>query len=404
MPYQPTLNFKTSTGTDLGSLGWITKEYLLSVYPKIANQLITPELWLWGQNSGMQLANNGAATSVGTPITTFSGGANWKYINSGSAIKTDGTLWTWSGGPLGNNTSNVTSTPITTFAGGNNWVSLSNSIPGAAIKEDGTLWTWGTNSYGTSGTNDTTQKLTPVTTFAGGTNWKQVSCSSVHTGAIKTDGTLWVWGDNYNGQLGLNDRNARTTPVQLGTATNWKSIVCSGYSRTITASAAIKTDGTLWTWGLNNYGQLGDNTAISRSTPVTTFAGGNNWKQISMGISPRHMIGIKTDGTLWAWGSSQFGQLGINNGNSSLTPVTTFAGGTNWKQSACGSLGVYAIKTDGTLWTWGYDANNELGVGFITNIIFTPVTTFLGGTAWKQVAAGGQNGLGIRTSDNLNGI
>jgi alpha-tubulin suppressor-like RCC1 family protein len=111
------------------------------------------------------------------------------------------TLWVWgsngSNRMLPINNSSVKSTPVTTFAGGTNWnqVSLGDGL-GAAIKTDGTLWIWGGNSNGSLGINNTTIVLTPVTTFAGGTNWKQVSVGDKHTAAIKTDGTLWTWGDN----------------------------------------------------------------------------------------------------------------------------------------------------------------------------------------------------------------
>jgi alpha-tubulin suppressor-like RCC1 family protein len=111
--------------------------------------------------------------------------------------------------------------------------------------------------------------------------------------------------------------------------------------------AAIKTDGTLWTWGYNIVGQLGDNTADSRLTPVTTFAGGTNWKQVAGGY--RYTSAIKTDGTLWTWGRNNVGQLGINNTTDRSTPVTTFAGGTNWKQVASGGAHTAAIKTSDDL-------------------------------------------------------
>jgi alpha-tubulin suppressor-like RCC1 family protein len=109
--------------------------------------------------------------------------------------------------------------------------------------------------------------------------------------------------------------------------------------------------GNLWTWGRNNGGQLGDNTTTNRTTPVTTFAGGANWKQVSDNGS--NTAAIKTDGTLWTWGSNNFAQLGDNTTTNRSTPVTTFAGGTDWKQVSVGSQHTAAIKTDGTLWGWG---------------------------------------------------
>ena len=245
-----------------------------------------------------------------------------------------------------------------------------------------TLLTWGSSSNGQLGDNTQSTRSTPVTTSAGGTNWKQVACGFSHTAAIKTDGTLWTWGFNNFGALGNNTASQRLTPVTtFAGETNWKQVSC-GYRFT----AAIKTDGTLWTWGDNGQGRLGDNTTTQRNTPVTTFSGGTNWKQVACGFN--FTAAIKTDGTLWSWGVNTFGQLGNNNSTSPIcTPVTTFAGGTNWKQVSGGRDHTAAIKTDGTLWTWGANGSRQLGDNTaITRS--TPVTTSAGGTNWKQVAGG----------------
>ena len=119
----------------------------------------------------------------------------------------------------------------------------------------------------------------PLTTFAGGTNWKQVSCGGYHTAAIKTDGTLWIWGWNAEGQLGVNNNTTIGTPVStFAGGTNWKQVACGRLY-----TAAIKTDGTLWVWGKNYEGQLGNNTMDTSNTPITTFVGGTNWKQVACG-------------------------------------------------------------------------------------------------------------------------
>jgi alpha-tubulin suppressor-like RCC1 family protein len=411
----PITNFRDSSGLDLGNK-LITKEYLMSVYPQIAGQLITPELWVWGANGNAQFLGVNDINIRSVPVTTFAGGADWKQVacspslNNGhtAVIKINGTLWTWGfngQGQLGNNTTTQRPTPSTTFAGGNNWKQVScGSEHTSAIKTDGTLWTWGLNSYGELGINiaglNTNGRTTPVTTFAGGTNWKQVFCGSQHTAAIKTDGTLWVWGRNSYGQLGNNTTTNRSTPVTtFAGGTNWKQVAAGGFH-----TAAIKTDGTLWTWGRNHQGQLGDNTTTQRNTPVTTFAGGTNWKQVS---SARiHSAAIKTDGTLWAWGFNGNGQLGDNTVTQRLTPITTFSGGTNWKQVFCGYGHIATIKTDGTLWIWGFNNTGQLGTNIVggTTNRSTPVTTFSGGTNWKQVACGYRYTAAIRTSDDLQGI
>jgi alpha-tubulin suppressor-like RCC1 family protein len=373
-------------------------------------------LFTWGYGNYGQLGN-AVTTNKSTPVTTFAGGTNWKQVSSGgyytAAIKTDGTLWTWGRGNeglIGNGvTTGSISTPVTTFAGGTNWKQVSSgSFHTAAIKTDGTLWTWGSGNNGQLGNAVTTGNIsTPVTTFAGGTNWKQVSAGYTHTAAIKTDGTLWTWGYGVFGKLGTNDTTDRSTPVTtFAGGTNWKQV-----SSTYQHTSAIKTDGTLWTWGSNlgffgyvGYGQLGTNDTISRLTPVTTFAGGTNWKQVSVGIF--HTAAIKTDGTLWTWGSNSFtafggtavGGLGTSDTITRSTPVTTFAGGTNWKQVSSGLIQTSAIKTDGTLWTWGSGNNGQLGNAQTTNAS-TPVTTFAGGTNWKQVSSGGSHTAAVTYID-----
>jgi alpha-tubulin suppressor-like RCC1 family protein len=389
-----TTNFRDSNGVDLGKK-LITKDYLISVYPEIGQQIgIPPELWVWGTGSYGQLGNN-ATTNVSTPVTTFTGGSSWKQVSAGSfytsAIKTDGTLW-------------IALSIPTTLAAGNDWKQVSTqAFNVAAIKTDGTLWTWGNGAYGQLGNNDTTDVTeTPITTFAGGTNWKQVSSVGSVTAAIKTDGTLWTWGNGYFGSLGTNDTISVSTPVTtFAGGNNWKQVSAG------TALAAIKTDGTLWTWGDGIYGKLGNAVTTNTSTPVTTFAGGTNWKQVSAG--GLHTAAIKTDGTLWTWGNATFGSLGINLGfpfyeASTSTPVTTFAGGTNWKQVSAGAYHTTAIKTDGTLWTWGADFYGSLGVGAALSpygiaIKLTPVTTFAGGTNWKQVSCGFYHTAAIKSVD-----
>ena len=304
--------------------------------------------------------------------------------------------WGWNGAPgqLGDNTTTTRSIPVTTFAGGTTWKSVAcGGYATAAIKTDGSLWVWGGNSNGQLGINNTTSKSTPVTTFSGGNNWKQVACGRFHTAAVKTDGTLWCWGRNNEGQLGDNTTTQRNIPVTTFAGGNtWKSVTCGEYH-----TAAIKTDGSLWTWGENNFGQLGDNTTTQRNIPVTTFAGGNNWKSVAGGYNVT--AAIKTDGSLWTWGRNSYGALGTNDTNNRTTPVTTFTGGTNWKSVDCGQASV-AIKTDGSLWTWGRNNSGQLGNNTNTDRS-TPVTTFAGGNNWKQVARGRDNISAIKTDGTL---
>jgi alpha-tubulin suppressor-like RCC1 family protein len=363
-------------------------------------------LFVWGSGGNGRLGTNDTTPNRKTPITTFAGGTTWKQISCGrehtAAIKTDGTLWTWGSGGngrLGTNNTTTRSTPVTTFAGGNNWKQIScGREHTAAIKTDGTLWTWGFGTNGGLGDNTTTNRNTPVTTFAGGTTWKSVSGGYNGTAAIKTDGSLWTWGRNSSGQLGTNDTTDRSTPITtFAGGTNWKQVSLSADNGNYTT--AIKTDGSLWVWGANAQGQLGDFSTTTRSTPVTTFAGGNNWKQVSCG--QEHTVAIKTDGSLWVWGDGFLGRLGITGPTvDRSTPITTFAGGTNWKQVSAGGRHTFAIKTDGTLWGWGWDPTGAMGTngggGF--GVEGVPVTTFAGGNNWKQVAGGYDYTTAIKTN------
>ena len=315
------------------------------------------------------------------------------------------TLFTWGyngNGELGDNTLTNRSNPVQTVAGGINWKSVScGSSHKAAIKTDGTLWCWGSNStlntMGALGDNTISDRSSPVQTVTFGTNWKQVSCGFFYTVAIKTDGTLWGWGYNTYGNLGDNTSTRRSSPVQTVTfGTNWKQ-VSGGYRHT----AAIKTDGTLWTWGRNSYGQLGDNTINFRSSPVQTIAGGTNWKQVACG--QYHIAAVKTDGTLWNWGRNNAGQLGDNGfflPNRS-SPVQTIAFGANWKSVSCGHNSTAAIKTDGTLWSWGQNSSwGTLGDN-TTADRSSPVQTITGGTNWKQVSIGQFHTAAIKTDGTL---
>jgi alpha-tubulin suppressor-like RCC1 family protein len=306
-------------------------------------------------------------------------------------------LWTWGFdryGVLGDGTTTNRSSPGTTSGGGTIWrqVSCGEDFM-AAIKTDGTLWTWGYNLNGELGTGTTTDRSSPGTTAGGGTNWKQVSCGDNSTAAVKTDGTLWTWGNNQYGGLGDGTTTNRSSPgTTAGGGTNWKQVSCGDYS-----TAAVKTDGTLWTWGYNLYGGLGTGNLTSRSSPGTTAGGGTNWKQVS--VATWSAAAIKTDGTLWTWGANADGQLGTTVSRSS--PGTTAGGGTNWKQVSMGYANrAAAIKTDGTLWTWGSSLWGELGDGNRTSRS-SPGTTAGGGTDWKQVSCGYSSTAAVKTDGTL---
>jgi len=392
-------NFNTcfidSNGADV-SQEFVEKSYLLDVYPNLINPAKAPSLWLWACNIDGNLGTN-STVDQSSPVQTVSGGTNWKEVHAGclltAAIKTDGTLWLWGNnltGQLGNNSVLNQSSPVQTISGGTNWKQVSSGCGhSAAIKTDGTLWLWGEALNGRLGNNlsSLTKQSSPVQTVSAGTNWKQVSLGTNHSAAIKTDGSLWLWGCGTSGALGQATTTAnQSSPVQTASVgTNWKQVSLGGTSTTST-SAAIKTDGTLWLWGDGTNGILGNNATTARSSPVQTVSGGTNWKQVSLGSC--HSAAIKTDGSLWLWGLAASGRLGNNSTVDQSTPVQTVSGGTNWKQVSAGTAHTAAIKTDGTLWLWGFGTAGRLGDNS-TVTRSSPVQTILAGNNWKQVSAGG---------------
>ena len=220
------------------------------------------------------------------------------------------------------------------------------------LKSDGTLWAWGNNTYGQLGDGTTTDKTLP-TQIGAATNWKMIVSGGNHNLALKTDGTLWAWGANTYGQFGDGTIIDKTLPTQIGTASDWSAI--AGHGHTL----ALKTDGTLWGWGFNGWGQLGDGTIIDKTLP-TQIGADSNWSAIATG--PNHSLALKSDGTLWAWGYNVSGQLGDGTIINKSVP-TQIGSGIDWSAISAGGLHSLALKTNGTLWAWGGNASGQLGNG-----------------------------------------
>ncbi len=370
------------------------EEIFISDYDMIDQFVTTGTLWTWGRNTDGQLGDN-SITSKSSPVQTVSGGTNWVSISagisSGYAIKSDGSAWVWGNNgqsQLADNTNTSRSSPVQIVGNATNWFTLSGGRQGAAgIKSDGTLWMWGINTNGQLGTNNVTRYSSPVQTVSGGNNWEVIAMGASSCG-IKTDGTLWTWGANTQGNLGDNTVDRKSSPVQtVAGGTNW--VRCSVGPGSAVTMSAIKSDGTLWLWGYNYFGTLGDGTSGTssyKSSPIQTSSGGTNWKYVLSGFN--NVYAIKTDGTLWGWGDNTYGQIGTNDRTARLTPVQTISGGTNWKYVSAGYHHVAAIKTDGTLWTWGRNNYGELGTNNVT-FYSSPVQTVAGGNNWKYVASKG---------------
>ena len=280
------------------------------------------------------------------------------------AVRSDGTLWAWgynASGRLGDGTTTNRSSPVQ-IGTANNWATVSCGYSfTTAIRSDGTLWAWGANDYRQLG--DPALSLSGATNpvrIGSESNWSKVSCGYLHSEAIRNDGTLWAWGYNVSGQLGDGSSLDRSSPLQIGSAT-WTSVVC-GYRYTV----AVRSDGTLWGWGDNSSGQLGDGTRTQRTSPVQSGSS-TNWASVACGNT--HTLAIKNDHTLWGSGWNQAGELGAGTNVQSYAGLVRIGSATNWNTVGCGSSHTMAINSNGTLWTTGDNSNGQLGNGTNTNLM-----------------------------------
>jgi alpha-tubulin suppressor-like RCC1 family protein len=348
-------------------------------------------MWTWGYNSQGQLGL-GNTTYFSSPVQ-IGALTTWSKVSAGDngsmAIKTDGTMWSWGynhEGQLGLGNTTARSSPVQIGAL-TTWSSISAGgyFHSAAIKTDGTIWTWGSNYLAQLGLGDTTARSSPVQIGAL-TNWSKLSVGKAGTTAIKTDGTMWSWGWNGYGVLGINaGAVSYSSPKQIGALTTWSSVSMKDY-----VCAAIKTDGTLWIWGNGGYGRLGlGDININRSSPVQVGAL-TTWSSVSAG--KKQCAAIKTDGTLWTWGKNTNGNLGVGNTIDRSSPVQVGAL-TNWLSVSAGGYGCAAIKTDGTMWSWGYGVFGQLGDNSTTSKSSPVQVGAL--TTWSTIDAGSYHSLAI---------
>lgn len=238
---------------------------------------------------------------------------------------------------------------------------------------------------GCSSDNDTSQ---PAPLY-----WTKVSAGDRHTLAIRSDGTLWAWGRNNFGQLGDGTFDDRLEPVQIGTDTNWKDIFAGTHH-----SMAIKLNGRLWAWGGNEAGQLGNNSYDAQPSPVAI--GNAVWTQISLG--DLFSVGLQQNGTLWAWGANFWGQVGVGTDPGNYLTPQQIGTGNDWMLIAAGSHHTLAKKANGSLWGWGSSYINQLFV-VENEIQFTPIQiTSLAQHDWAALSAG-EHCLALKPNGKLYG-
>ena len=317
-------------------------------------------------------------------------GSIWEYTNAGSLYITGNDPW--QSGTTGQNDRVNRSSPIqipgkwaledSIFASANKLNGREKNV--MAMKNDGTLWGWGDSDKGQRGDNNIAQRSSP--TQVSGTTWNVLNLAGGNcrsTFCTKTDGTLWSWGDNNYGQLGQNNTTRYSSPVQLP-GTTWKATINDGHK-----SMGTKTDGTLWTWGRNQYGGLGLNNKTNYSSPKQVP--GTTWGD-SFGSYDAAAVVVKTDGTLWAWGSNAYGSLGQNSTTQYSSPIQ-IGTDTTWDNITGNFYHMAGHKTDGTLWVWGEGNRGQLGQNAV---IALSSPTQIPGTWFNTFKAGGYTTVALK--------
>ncbi len=358
-----------------------------------------PGVWGWGSNSSGQLGDGtfGPGNRSPTPVQVV-GPGDVGYLtgvaavatgNHTAAVKDDGTVWAWGWngyGQLGDGTrtDSATPTPVQVLGpGGSGYLTGVTAVACGeyntfALKDDGTVWAWGDNTWGSLGDGTWTDSPTPIQVVGPGgsgylTGITAVAARAYHTVALRDDGTVWAWGGIGDERMG-----SGFTPVQVvgpggsGYLTG-VAAVAAGDSHTV----AVRDDGTVWAWGS---GWLGDGTPTSTPTPVQVVGpGGSGYLTGITAIAAcRRSFAVRDDGTVWAWGGNDYGQLGDGTIVDSPTPVQVVGSGgvgylTGVAAVAAGAFHTVALRDDGTVWAWGSNSNRQLGDGTTLARSPTPV-------------------------------
>jgi alpha-tubulin suppressor-like RCC1 family protein len=219
--------------------------------------------------------------------------------------------------------------------------------------------------------------------------WSKISAGESHVLAIHLDGTLWAWGDNSYGRLGDGTTVMRSTPTLIDSS-SWQEVSCRG-----NFSLGLKTDGTLWAWGCGGP-ELGIGSFDTKHIP-TQIGAATNWLHIATGRI--FSAAIKSDGTLWTWGSDMYGQIGDGGTNTSLFVPTQIGAETNWQKVYASLWNFFVIKQDGTLWGCGINMNGQLGDG--TKIDTNKLIQIGSATNWSELSLATNFVVGLKTDGTL---
>jgi len=320
-----------------------------------------------------------------------------------------GNAWAWglnADGELGSGTV----TPYSGLSSPGQLVKLSNvvSVAGGerhslALKSDGTVWAWGNDGWGQLGNGKYARSLTPIQ-VPGLTNVKAVAAGSLHNLAVKSDGTVWAWGFNYFGQVGTGttDRGNLLSPIRVKGLTGVIAVAAGGDT-----SFALRSDRTVWAWGYNGQGELGNGTSDenAHSTPTRVK---NLTTAVGIGAGVEHGLAVLADGSLSAWGDNQSSELGASTTatcggySSPCSTVPVRVSGLSGVTAVAGGYGYsLALKSDGSAWGWGNDGYGELGNGAaqLYGSVKNPVRATVRGVV--AIAAGASHSLWLRSDGTL---
>lgn len=317
-------------------------------------------MWGWGNNTSDQLSDDlWQGTHAPIAISTTADWTRVRTTNAGAlGLKGDGSIWRFGANPTTDYGWNLyhPAVPI----GAATWLATDGGDNhDCGIQTDGEVWCWGVNREGQIGTGDLTFVAAPVKVSPANSVFTDISAGGSSTCAIRDDGTRWCWGSNGTGTLGDGTTMARLVPTQIGADTTWAT-VSVGLAR----GCGVRTNGTLWCWG----DAPGDGSAATRLDPVPI--GTASWQQVSVGRD--HTCGVQVDGTLWCWGQNTTGELGTGLRTAQLAPVRVGAG-TSWRTVRAGSAFTCALDTAGAAACWGDGRAGQLGDGLGWVTAFQPI-------------------------------
>jgi len=369
--------------------------------------------YAWGGGFRGKLGDN-TEVNKSSPVSVIGSFTDWCQVSAGGShsigLRSNGTVWAWgcsAYGRLGDNctvlpSSSGRSSPVSVVGGFTDWCYVSaGDDHNLGVRTNGTAWGWGNPCHGVLGNNfngsinvidGTGGFSSPVSVVGGFTDWCQVSAGNAHSLGVRRNGTAWAWGCGSYGLLGDGTTVCKSSPVLVvGGFTDWCQVDAGGGR-----NLGVRQNGTAWGWGCGSNGRLGDGTTVNKSSPVSVVGGFTDWCQVSAGSA--HSLGVRQNGTAWAWGAAFCGKLGDGTTVNKSSPVSVVGGFFDWCQVSAGANHSLGVRQNGTAWAWGIAACGVLGSGAPANAS-SPVSVVGGFTDWCQVSASNYHSLALRRTN-----